>query len=239
MGVLPKLFKLWTWVDLDLFYAKVKFGHIGFCMGNCENYLFFGNYCSLWSQSCMKHLAKWVNEVEWVSKVKVILWFWSKVTQISKLKLVFLKNSRAIWNQSSYQSLRENRNENLYRWVWSHDQHGRMPIYGKNLKKASSPEPIDQWPWNLVCSIAYGSTTKVVQFMTLGWPWPILHEGQIWSHRLLYGKLWKLFIFLETIASLGLKAAWSIQLNELMKLSEFQRSRSFFDLGQRSLRFQS
>ena len=29
------------------------------------------------------------------------------------------------------------------------------------------------------------------------------------------------------------------QLNELMKLSECQRSRPFFDLGQRSLRFQS
>ena len=33
-----------------------------------------------------------------------------------------------------------------------------MPIYGKNLKKSSSPEPIDRCP----C--------------------------QIWSHRLLYGK---------------------------------------------------
>ena len=47
------------------------------------------------------------------------------------------------------------------------------------------------------------------------------------------------YIFLELIAALGLKVAWSIQLNELMKLSEYQRSRSFFDLGQRSLRFQS
>ena len=45
--------------------------------------------------------------------------------------------------------------------------------------------------------------------------------------------------FLETIAALGLKVALSIQLNELMKLSECQRSRPFFDLGQRSLRFQS
>ena len=89
MGVLPKLFKLWPWADLDPFYAMVKFGHIGFCMRKSENYYFFGNYCSLGSQSCMKHLAKWVNEVEWVSKVKVILWPWSKVTQISKLKLVF------------------------------------------------------------------------------------------------------------------------------------------------------
>ena len=85
MQVLPRLFKLWPWVDLDLFYVKVKFGHIGFCMGKSENYLFF----------------------------------------------------------------------------------------------------------------------------------------------------------FETIAALGLKVAWSIQLNELMKLIEYQSSTSSFDLGQRSLRFQS
>ena len=115
-----------------------------------------------------------------------------------------------------------------------------MPIYGrKTLKKSSSPEPIDWWPWNLVCSIVYASTTKVVQIKSLGWPWPILCQGQIWLHRLLYGRKWKLSIFSETNAALGLKVAWSIQLNELMKLSEYQRSRSFFDLGQRSLRFQS
>ena len=65
-----------------------------------------------------------------------------------------------------------------------------MPIYGKNLKKSSSPEPTDQWPWNLVCSIVYVNTTKIVQIISLGWPWPILRQGQIWSHRLLYGKKW-------------------------------------------------
>ena len=70
-----------------------------------------------------------------------------------------------------------------------------MPIYGKNLKKSFSPEPIDRWPWNLVCSIVYASTTKVLQIMTLGWPWPILLQSQIWSPRLLYGKKWKLFFF--------------------------------------------
>ena len=48
---------------------------------------FFGNFCSLWSQSCLKHSTQWVNEVEWVSMVKVILWPWSKVTQISKLNV--------------------------------------------------------------------------------------------------------------------------------------------------------
>ena len=113
-----------------------------------------------------------------------------------------------------------------------------MPIYGKNLKKSSPPEPIDWWPWNFVYSIVCASTTKVVQIITLGWPWHILHQGQIWWHRLLYWKKWKLFIFMET-AALGLKVAWSIQVNELMKLKEYQWSRSFFDLGQRLLRFHS
>ena len=42
-------------------------------MGKREKIFFFGNYCSLGSQSCLKHLAKLVNEVERVSKVKVIL----------------------------------------------------------------------------------------------------------------------------------------------------------------------
>ena len=53
------------------------------------------------------------------------------------------------------------------------------PVYGKNIKKSFSPEPKGQWPWMLVCSIGYSSTTKLVQMMTLGWPWPILRQGQI------------------------------------------------------------
>ena len=80
-----------------------------------------------------------------------------------------------------------------------------IPIYGKNLKKSSSPEAVGRWPWNLVCSIVYASTTKIVQIMTLGWTWPILRQGQIWSHRLLYGKKWKSLFFLENIAASGLK----------------------------------
>ena len=31
--VLPSLFKWWPWVDLNLFYGKVKFGPLCFCMG--------------------------------------------------------------------------------------------------------------------------------------------------------------------------------------------------------------
>ena len=37
MQVLPKLFKLWPWADLYPFYAKVKFGDIGFCIGKVKN----------------------------------------------------------------------------------------------------------------------------------------------------------------------------------------------------------
>ena len=45
-----------------------------------------------------------------------------------------------------------------------------MLIYNKNLKKSSSPEPIDRRPGHLVCSIMYGSTTKVVQIKSLVLP---------------------------------------------------------------------
>ena len=43
--------------------------------------------------------------------------------------------------------------------------------------------------------------------------------------------------YLEIFAAIGLKVGSNIQMNELMKLNEYQRSRSLFDLGQRSLRF--
>ena len=40
LQLLPRLFKLLHCVDLDPFYAKVKFAHIGLLMGKSENYLF-------------------------------------------------------------------------------------------------------------------------------------------------------------------------------------------------------
>ena len=76
-----------------------------------------------------------------------------------------------------------------------------MLVYGKNLKKSSSPEPKGRWPWNLVCSIGCSSTTKFVQMMTLSWPWPILWQGQIWSLMLLYGKKEKQWIFQKLLSS--------------------------------------
>ena len=61
------------------------------------------------------------------------------------------------------------------------------PYMVKILQKYSR-EPKGQWPWALVCSIGALGPSKCVQMMTLGWPWPILWQGQIWSLMLLYGK---------------------------------------------------
>ena len=49
----------------------------------------------------------------------------------------------------------------------------------------------------------------------------------------------KMMYYLETIAAIGLKTSLNIQIDELMKLNEHQRSRSLFDLGHRSLRFKN
>ena len=134
MWILPRLLKLSPRVDLDPFYAKVKFGHIGFCMGKSENYFFFRNYCSLRSQSCLKHSAKWVYEVGWVSKVKVIHWLWSKVTQISKSKNLFFSKTVGRFGTKVHMKawrrigMKINTNESGHMTKMA-----TMPIYGKNL----------------------------------------------------------------------------------------------------------
>ena len=104
-----------------------------------------------------------------------------------------------------------------------------MPIYGKNMKNSASLEPNGRWPWKFVCSIKCSSTTKFVQMMTLSWPWPIL--GQIWSP---YAFIWekvKTTDFSETIVVYDIKVGICSQLNEYMKLYEYQRPRSLIDLG--------
>ena len=49
----------------------------------------------------------------------------------------------------------------------------------------------------------------------------------------------KIMYYFETIAAIVLKFGLNIQINELMKLNEYQRSRPLFDLGQRPLIFQN
>ena len=84
------LFKWWLYVDLDLFYSKVKFGNIGLSIGKSENCWFFRTFaaCDLKPIEIMK-----------ICEVKIISWPWPKVIYIWKLKLAFLRNDWAILNQ--------------------------------------------------------------------------------------------------------------------------------------------
>ena len=68
------------------------------------------------SQSCLKHLAKQVYEVERVSKGHSLTLV--KGHSDFKVKTCFLKNSWAIWNQNSYESLRENKKCKFIQMSW-------------------------------------------------------------------------------------------------------------------------
>ena len=66
--------------------------------------------------------------------------------------------------------------------------------------------------------------------MPQGWHWPILRQGQIWSPMLLSGKKVKTMDFSEVTVVCDIKVGRCSQLNECMKLYEYQRSTSFIDL---------
>ena len=59
------------------------------------------------------------------------------------LKLVFLKNSGAIWNKDQMKAGGRIGMKIYTNEVGHMTKMAAMPIYGKNLKKSSSPEPID------------------------------------------------------------------------------------------------
>ena len=54
--------KLLPWVDVDLFFGKVKFCNLGFYIEKCDSDGFFGNYCSLWPENWLIYLTYGVNE---------------------------------------------------------------------------------------------------------------------------------------------------------------------------------
>ena len=76
------LFKWWSWVDLELFYGKVKFGNLGFSIGKSENCWFFRTFAA-----CDLKLHK-NYEAMWILKVKVISWPWPSQLHM-KLKTGF------------------------------------------------------------------------------------------------------------------------------------------------------
>ena len=85
--VLPNLFKWCPWVDVDIFFGKVKFGPICFVWKKVKTMDFFRNYCSLWYKSWWMQSTKWIHEALWVPKVKVIYWPWSKSLGVNIFEL--------------------------------------------------------------------------------------------------------------------------------------------------------
>ena len=95
---LQSLYKWWPWVDLDLFYIKVKFAILGFSKDKGENIGFFRNYCRQWPQNWQMQTTNWVSEDMWVFKVKVISWSWSLAIIIWKLNFAFIRNHLGDFN---------------------------------------------------------------------------------------------------------------------------------------------
>ena len=52
-----------------------------------------------------------------------------------------------------------------------------MPLYGKNLKKSFSSEPLGCCLLNFVYSIRYLSIIEFAKMNILGWPWFVLQQG--------------------------------------------------------------
>ena len=72
-----------------------------------------------------------------------------------------------------------------------------VKIFKKKIFFSGTKKPDDLESW-----YAASSTTKFVQIMTLGWPWSILQQEQIWSLMLLYGKKVKQWIFQKLLLSM-------------------------------------
>ena len=150
----PGLFKWWSWVDLDLYYDRVKFGPLCFCMEKKLSKRYFRNYCSLWCQSWYMQVTKLVHEPIWISKVKVINLPWSKVTQIQHFKLLFLRNRLANWSQILCGVSMGWGMKDCSNGPGHITQMTAVRIYDKTILK-SSLEPKGSWPWKLVFIIGY------------------------------------------------------------------------------------
>ena len=126
---------------------------------------------------------------------------------------------------------------------------GRAQI-GKNLKSLLQ----NHWTYSLeawyVALGAWLSTNKFVQTITLGWPWPTLQQGQIWSLRILNRKKVKHFskaIVVYDIREDKYKCLWVPQVKAIWQpwpkvswtagLLTLQRTFSLQRLGQFQLNF--
>ena len=162
--VLPSLFKWWPWVDVDLFNGKVKFGPLCFCMGKKGKIMDFSETIVVYHIKVgrFSQLNEYMNLYEYQgsrSSIDLhpgslqIQHFQTSFAQklLGRSKPNFIWSLHGMWGMKICSSV---------------PGHMTMPIYGEKLQKSSS-EPRGRWPWNLVYSIGYSSTTSVF----IWWPW--------------------------------------------------------------------
>ena len=98
--------------------------------------------------------------------------------------------------QSLYDFFAEIRNYSIFFWL-------TLPVHSGSLKRTDYPKQLSgpsSFFWMsqlllkeliiislLAVSITDSSSTKFVFMMMLGWPWPILQQGQLWSSMCLNG----------------------------------------------------
>ena len=141
------LYKWWPWVDLDLFYGKVKFGNLGFSIGKSENCWFFRTFAAwTWNQ-----LKKWTYvSIEGQGHFLTL----AQDNLHTKLKTCF---SQKPLGQSKpnfickFSGTRKWKFIDMMLFTWP--RWLPCPYMVKTLQKSSSLEPADRFPWNLVCSI--------------------------------------------------------------------------------------
>ena len=137
-------------------------------------------------------------------------------------KILFLRNSQADWCQISW----DGGTKVCSNGPGLMTKLAAMPIYGKNIKKSSSLEPKGRWPWKSGTRVQ-PSMLKWVSGLTLAY-------FTVRSNFIPYACVWeegKTMDFSATIVVFDIKVGRCGQLNEYMKLYEYQRSRSFTDLG--------
>ena len=141
------LYKWWPWVDLDLFYGKVKFGNLGFSIGKSENCWFSEHLQPV----TWKQLKKWTYvSIEGQGHFLTL----SQGHLHTKLKTGF---SQKPLGQSKPNFICKLSGTRKWKFIdmmlvtWS--RWLPCPYMVKTLQKSSSLEMVDLFPWNLVCSI--------------------------------------------------------------------------------------
>ena len=121
-------------------------------------------------------LTKWVHGPIWISKVKVIHWPWSKVTQIQHFQTSFPEKPPC-WLKPNFMwslnGIGERKFVQVVQVTWP-----RWPPCPYMVKTWKSLLLCNQRPMTLKVCMQHQVLKYywICQMMTMGWPWPILRQ---------------------------------------------------------------